>query len=456
MAGRSASSDLGTKLERARSFIFRDLWQIDLRPRTLTASLVRLLQFAVMVGEGFVRDRLLLRASALTFMTALSAIPLLVVVVALVGLVGGQESLVDFAVSELTAVSPEANRWIISRIQEVHIGSLGTMGGATLVLSAILALRHLESTLGDIWGVRQNRSWPRRFADYLAVLVVAPILTGIAVSLWASLGSEAVAQTLQSLPFVGWLHELKLFQLPQFLIWAAFGFLYWFFPNTSVSVRSAALGGFVAMLLFSLTRLVYVDLGVGAARYSVLFGGLVALPLVLTWLYVCWAVILFGAEIAFAHQNIAHYREDLRRTALPPAEKEFLAVRLMAAIAQDFKRHRAPKSADDLSQRLDAPVRALREILDELEEAGVVVASGLGEREPAYLPSRPLSDTTVADILHVIRRSRSEPAASAPDDGEPTEADAWEAAVGTIFLELDDAVIEIAGPHTLAELTGKE
>jgi membrane protein len=452
MAVRRVTSDLGALAERARTFIFHDLWQFDLGPRSLTASAIRLLQFSVMVGQGFVNDRLLLRASALTFMTALSAIPLLVVVVALVGLVGGQESLIDMAVKQLTAVSPEANRWIISRIEEVHIGSLGTLGGATLILSAVLALRHLESTLGDIWGVRQTRSWPRRFADYLAVLVVGPILAGVAVSLWASLASESLAQSLQALPFVGWLHEFQLIQLPQVLVWAAFGFLYWFFPNTNVNMRSAAVGALVAMVLFSLTRIFYVDLSLGAARYSVLFGGLVALPLVLTWLYVCWAVILFGAEVAFAHQNIAHYREDLRRAHMAPAERELLAVRLMVVVARTFKSHTEPKTVEDLSSDLGAPVRALREMLDELEGAGLVVASGRGDREPRYLPACPVSDTTVADVIQVLRsggRGAGQGASSSlsgNSGGGPTEP------IRAIFSDLDRALFEIAGAYTLGEL----
>ncbi|MDG2335092.1 MAG: YhjD/YihY/BrkB family envelope integrity protein [Myxococcota bacterium] len=435
---------------RARAFILHDLWQMDLGPRSVTASLLRLLQFGVMVAEGFVQDRLLLRASALTFMTALSAMPLLVVLVALVGLVGGQDTLIDYAVSQATAVSPEAHRWILSRIQEVHIGSLGTLGGATLVISAVLALRHLESTLGDIWGVRQNRSWPRRFADYLAVLVVAPILTGVAVSLWASLGSEVAAQGFSSLPVVGWIHDLNLIQLPQILIWATFAFLYWFFPNTQVNIRSAIVGGLVAMLLFTLTRVVYVDMSVGAARYSVLFGGLVALPLVLTWLYICWAVVLFGAEIAYAHQNIAHYREELKRAALPPAEKEFLAVRVMVAIASTFARHEAPRTCDALALQLEVPVRTLRELLDELEQAGIVIAAGLGERAPAYLPARPLKDTSVADILGAIRRSRA--ALNSPEPAQKGTQPSGDTRLEPIFEEMDSALARIAGSHSLLDL----
>ncbi|MCS5635684.1 MAG: YihY/virulence factor BrkB family protein, partial [Myxococcota bacterium] len=136
MAGGKARLELRSIWKRGQSFFFHDLWQFDLGPRSITASLVRLLQFSVMVGQGFVSDKLLLRASALTFVTALSTIPLLVVAVALIGLVGGQESIINFAVGQLAAVSPEAHQWIISRIQEVHIGNLGTLGGATLIISA--------------------------------------------------------------------------------------------------------------------------------------------------------------------------------------------------------------------------------------------------------------------------------------------------------------------------------
>ena len=447
--GGKPSLDLHSIWKRGQSFFFHDLWQFDLGPRSITASIVRFIQFSVMVGQGFVSDKLLLRASALTFVTALSTIPLLVVAVALIGLVGGQETIIDYAVGQIAAVSPEAHQWIISRIQEVHIGNLGTLGGATLIISAILTLRHLESTLGDIWGVRQNRSWPRRFADYLAVLVVAPILTGVAVSFWASLASDSVAESLRALPLLGRLHELQIIQLPQVLMWMAFGFLYWFFPNTVVSKRSAALGALVAMILFSITRVAYVDMSVGAARYSFLFGGLVALPLVLTWIYVIWAVILFGAEVAFAHQNIAHYREDRRRPVLAPSEREALGVRLMVAVARAFKGHQGAKTADELSADLDVPVRALRGVLADLEAMQLVIPSGRGEREAGYVPACPLADTSVADILRSIRSFRR----SDSDSGNEEALTPPAPPLGAIFVDLDRALVEIAGSHTLAELS---
>ncbi|MAI79505.1 MAG: hypothetical protein CL917_11230 [Deltaproteobacteria bacterium] len=452
MAQEKTGMPLGLAWTRIQKFFVTDLWEFDLSPRSWTAAAVRLLQFSMMVGQGFVSDRLLLRSSALTFVTALSMIPLLVVVVALIGIVGGQRSLIDLLVSQMTAVSPEASVWVTTRIQEVDIKNLGTLGGATLIGSAILALRHLETTLGEIWGVRQNRNWPRRFADYLAVLVVAPILLGVAVSFWASLGNESVAKSIGSLPLIGDLHRLLLFQLPQLSMCSAFTFLYWFFPNTRVNLSAALVGALVATVLFSLSRIFYVEMSVGAARYSVLFGGLVALPLVLTWIYVCWSVVLFGAEVAFAYQNIAHYREDRLRPILPTAAREDLGVRVMLSVAQAFKLHQGPQTAEALSLGLNVPVRGVREILDELKEAGLVLPSAGMEREPGFVPSAPLSDTTVADILSALRGQRHWVEANTAQTDPDSPVAASEAPIDEIFKELDQALVQIAGERSLSDI----
>jgi hypothetical protein len=65
---------------RIRDFLSHRLWQIESERRT-RLSAIRLLQFSIMLGEGFVRDRLLLRASALAYFSVLSLVPLLAVLV---------------------------------------------------------------------------------------------------------------------------------------------------------------------------------------------------------------------------------------------------------------------------------------------------------------------------------------------------------------------------------------
>jgi membrane protein len=439
-------------LARVQRFVMRDLWHLDLRPRSLTAAALRLLQLGVMIAQGFIRDQLLLRASGLAYVSTLSLIPLLIVMVAFAGMVGGQQALVDMVVDQLTAVSPDARDVILERVRGVKLGSLGTIGATLLVATAVLALRHLEATLNEIWGIRVNRSWMRRFSDYLTVLVVAPILAATAISLSATLQSEPLLERLLEIDLFASLYDAGLSQLPTVLLIFVFTFLYWFFPNTSVRVGSALLGGIVATILFSLARYVYVDFSIGAARYSVLFGGMVALPLILVWLYVCWAVVLLGAEVAFAHQNLSHYRRELRGQAVGAAEREALGLRVAVEVARAFAAHDPPPHADMISEELDIPVRSVRELLESYVWAGMLVVCGLEGREGGYVPARPLADISVADVMQSLRGERH---GSAPPVVASDSVQAAQVAVDRVLTDLDRSIYALTADCTLADLLGE-
>ena len=83
---------------RIRDFLSHKLWEIEPERRS-RLSAIRLLQFSIMLVEGFVRDQLLLRASALSYFTVISLVPLLAVVVAIASAVGiGSTSFIDWLV----------------------------------------------------------------------------------------------------------------------------------------------------------------------------------------------------------------------------------------------------------------------------------------------------------------------------------------------------------------------
>jgi membrane protein len=281
-----------------------DLWSAEIEPRNAITRVRSFLQFAVMIGEGFVRDRLLLRASALSYFTILSLIPLVAVAVALVGSFGVSENLAQMIVEVVAAGSPEAQRKIVELIEGANFGGLGTLGAAALFLTTVLGISNVEKALNAIWGVRQQRSWVRRLPDYLAVLVVAPLMLGTALSLAGTLESQWLVQRLLELRAFSLLHTLGLAYAPLIVLSLAFAFVFWFLPNTSVRVSSALLGGLVAGVLGVSAQKLYLGFSIGVAKYNALFGGFAALPLLFVWIYIFCAIALFGAEVAFAHQNL--------------------------------------------------------------------------------------------------------------------------------------------------------
>ena len=219
---------------RLRSRVEGQFWHDDPSEPILLRGLRALAQLVALTIRGFQADQLLLRASALTYLTALSVIPMLGVIFAILRLVGGDETLVNFAIEQLTSVAPEARETVRGYVGNLNFASFGTIGGALVFGTAIFALRHLEQTLNDIWGVSSNRSWARRCSDYLAVLVVAPISTGVAVSLATTLQSGSIVAQLLEDPFFARVYGLGLAQVPLLFLFFGFTFLYWFFPNTTV------------------------------------------------------------------------------------------------------------------------------------------------------------------------------------------------------------------------------
>jgi membrane protein len=401
------SPDMIDSIHRARRFLAHDLWYAEFEAGTFSGRAIRFLQFSVMIAEGFVRDHLMLRASALTYFTVLSLIPLLAVAISIVGAMGvGGGRLAEIVVNQIAAGSPEAQQRILELIKHADFKSLGTFGGVILFLTTVLGISNVEGALNGIWGVKVHRGWGRRFPDYLAVLIVAPILMGAALSLATTLKSQWLVLRLLENEIFATLYRLGLQHAPTLVLCIVFGYLFWFLPNTSVRIPSALLGGVVSGILVVIAQRIYLDFSIGMARANALFGGFAALPLLFVWIYFFWAIVLLGAEVAFAHQNLGLYRREVRGSKAGPAEREAIGLRIALEIARAFRDGAVPWTADALSDTLKVPVRTVRDVLSHLQAAGILSPTGAEDREGAYQPGRPMDSIGVIDVLSALRGDR--------------------------------------------------
>jgi membrane protein len=382
-------------LERGQRFFREELWAAASFP-------ARALQLVVLVGQGFVRDRLTLRATALAYVTALALIPLLALAVALIGALGVSENVISMAVEQIAAGSPQAADWILRFVEGVDFGSLGSLGAATLFATTVLAIGNAERALNDIFGVRRQRTWMRRFADYLTVLIVAPLLVGVALSLRTTLETQWMVARLLEVPELARLWTFGLTRAPLILTIVAFSFLYWFLPNTEVRPLSALLGGVVAALLFGVAQNQYVGFNIGAARFGALFGTFAFLPLFLVWIYLSWVIVLLGGEVAFAHQHLARYRREVRAEACSAADRESAGLAIALAVGQAFSQGEA-RTAEDLAEELDVPVRLVRDLVENLERGGILAPRSADERAEEVQLGRPAEQVRVVDVQTALR-----------------------------------------------------
>jgi len=426
-------------LERVRRFVEQDIWAWEPQPSSWTAWAVRPLQLTVLLGEGFLRDQLLLRASALTYVSLLALIPLLAIAFSIVGAIGVSDDLASVVVGQIAAVSPEAEARILEAVANVKLGQLGTIGAVALLLTTIIAIGNVEQALNQVWGVREQRDYVRRFTDYLAVLVTAPLLLALAISGAAAFRSQTLVQRMLEYDTLATLYQVGLRWVPTAVMAFAFAFLYRFLPNTHVRVPSALLGGGVAAVMFTGAQAVYVGFNVGAARYSALVGGLAWLPLLFAWIYVSWAIVLIGAELAFAHQNLDHYRREVLGAPPGAAAREALGLEIGLELARAFREGTGPRSADALAAKLDVPVRMVRDLCSALVSAGIASPFGT-DKEGGYQLGRAAERVTVLDVLVALRGGPSERA---------VEVDP---AVARVVAELEEGTAKAGGDLTLAQL----
>lgn len=436
---------LGQVKHRAQSFFRDELWDPNIRAdadsssrsRTLLDHLFGLLQFAVMTAEGFVRDQLLLRATALSYFTVLSLIPIIAIAVAIAGAIGIDSSFEEKIVESVAAGAPATQAMIIDLIRNAKFSALGGIGAAVLLVTTIMGISNIERAFNSIWGVKKGRTLGRRFPDYLAILMVVPLLAS-GLSIATGLKSQWLVQELLRFPMFDMFYDFGIKQLPWMVLSLAFALMFWFLPNTPVRFTSAALGGMVSGILVLWAQSAYVGYSVGVARADVLFGAFAQIPLLFFWIYIFWAIVLFGAEVAFAHQHLASYRSEVKGAHFDLAEREAAALRVTIAVASAFRSAEEPPTAEDLSERLRLPVRVVRNLVDPLEEARIL-AKRAAPNDEAYSLGRPAEQIRVLDVLNSLRGER--------DSGAEPDA-----LVDKVLADLNAAAIAGPAGRSIAEL----
>ncbi len=359
----------------------------------------RLFRLTMKVAQEVLSDQVLLRAGMLTYVTLLSLIPILAIGISMLDVFGKSEGLARMIVEQVAAGSPETVDRIVEMVNNANFSGLGTFGGIVAFLTTILAIGNIEQAFNKIWGVQRQRTWVRRFSDYLTIMVAAPLLLALSLSIATTLNSETLVQQLLTNRFFERTYDVGLQYVPFISLCVAFSLLYLVLPNTRVRVKPAVFGGLVAGVLFSLAQKLYVGLSVGGAKYSALFGSVAFLPLLFVWIYICWVVVLLGAAVAYVSQNYRRIERELRDSLRGPGPREALCLEISVEVARAFRERGAAVSAERLAERLDATFDEVRRLLVVLEGAGVVAPrSGV---EESFQMARPAEKVLALEVWRI-------------------------------------------------------
>ena len=387
-------------------FLNADIWRLQAhklpRRRSFWITQLRIVLLAV---RRFNLDRCELRASALTFYSLLSIVPVVALAFAVAKGFGVEKVLADQLMEKMQGQEEVAQRIIgfaQSLLETTKGGAIAGVGIVLLFWTVIKVLGNVEISFNDIWGVNTGRTMGRKFADYLSIMMICPVLLIIARSVTVLLTTQ-VSGLLERLSFLGsladvliWLLEL----LPYGVIWLVFTFIYVFMPNTKVELKSALWGGILAGTIYQLVQLTYITFQIGVSNYGAIYGSFAALPLFLVWLQLSWLIVLLGAEISFAHQNVGTYEFEQDCLAASHSFKRMIALMMTSLCVKHFLNAEKPLTAEAISRQLEVPIRLVRSVLAELTEARLLAEIRADGREDvAYQPACDTQRLTVAAVI---------------------------------------------------------
>jgi membrane protein len=189
-------------------------------------------------------------------------------------------------------------------------------------LAVLAIMGNAEMCFNNIWGGVRGRSVPRKLRSYAVVIIVAPLLLLVALALTAFLQPGSRLHAFLDSWSMGDPALILLRVLPYALLWLSFTLLYTGLPNTPVRPTSAIVGALVAGTIWQAAQWTYVTFVIRLVRYSAVYGALWQLPILLAWIYIAWCVILFGAEVSRAHQDVVERRLALRQASAAIAAHE--------------------------------------------------------------------------------------------------------------------------------------
>lgn len=398
-------ANLKNSLEKVRKFLIYDLWRIN--PHELTRWRVfwlRQAQIFWLAIRDFTADNCMLRASALTYATLLSIVPLLALMFSLLKGLGVQNVLKPFLVKNLAIGSQEVVGEIFRYIENTQFGRLGAIGLIVLVLTVLALLSNIEKSFNHIWRVQETRTLMRRFADYFSVVLLSPLFILAAVSISTSLQSQTLVLKLLETAYVGEALLLLFKLIPFVVMWAAFIFLYLFMPNTRVRIQAALIGGVVGGTLWQLLQWGYVHFQVGVGKYNAIYGTMAALPIFIVWLYLSWVIVLFGLELTYAIQNIGTVRQDLGTKKINFACRQRLALTILVLTGEAFYRGEPAWGRERIGEDLKLPPRVISELLNDMVRLNLLaVLCDEGGEHLRYQPGRALDALTVQGLFQELR-----------------------------------------------------
>jgi membrane protein len=390
---------VGVRIDEILRFISNDLWRVSRHEVKGTRNiLLNIFRTLILAVRGFISDRLTTRASALTYSSLLAVVPLFAITLGIARGFGFQKVIEN----QLTRFFPGQTELLnmlfgfVKSFLEVSASGvvLGT-GIVFLIASIWTIMQSVEIAVNDIFQIRKTRGLARQATDYLSAMLLIPVLlilsSGISIFMKTAINNSYIMALLSPL-----MHLLGIV-LPYIINCLVFTILYIILPNTKVKFSNALFAGVVAGTGYQAFQYLYIGGQLWVTRYNAIYGSFAAIPLFLLWLQLSWTIVLIGAEIAFAAQNVQNFYFEKETKNVSHRYRYFICILFMNILCKRFTNEEGPMTMRELSSQYQIPARLTTWTLNKLLEMNLISETNSSKHKEliAYQPAVDINKLTV-------------------------------------------------------------
>jgi len=375
-------------ISRCTDFFENGLWSKDDNELgNWSRKALRILKIVVMTIKEFVEQKATVRASALTYYTLLSLVPVLALAFAIAKGFGLESLLTSIIRNNLnsTELADYVLSFATSALENTKGGIIAGVGVIMLLYSVFKLLNNIEAAFNVMWCVRSSRSMLRKVTDYVCIMIFTPILIITAIS------TNIVFRTSLKSYFNGNLttvQDILIGFSPYLMMWVFFTLLYLVMPNAKVKIAPAIISGIITGTAFQIVQWVYITFQVGANSAGAIYGSFAFLPLLLAWLQLTWTIVLAGCKIAFSIQNVSKYSMEHGVRIVSANLRRTYSLVIMCNTVRDFEAQKRTTGIT-MANQMEISQPLFFHLVERLKEAGLLaeLKTDNDKEERTFIPA---------------------------------------------------------------------
>ena len=293
-----------------KRFFAEGIWKLNMEELSRAkAKTIKYIKVLIITIKTFSAEKIGFQAVALSFFGTMAVVPFVAVAFAVTDGFGLSGKLTELLYANFSGHQEIIDSLLVfanNIIETSQSSAMGLISALFFVWLVIWMMMCVERVFNNVWRVRKSRNFFKRFGFYLIILFIAPFVVMLFFS-----GSIIYTNAFNSIGLGVEYFDTISSLVAWFIFYAiaalTFSAMYKFIPNYKVRYSNALRAALISAAVFTLLQYLYLETQVFVTRLNMVYGAVAAIPLFMFWMNFGWFIILFGAELSYAFQNVNNY-----------------------------------------------------------------------------------------------------------------------------------------------------